>query len=250
MGLYESDHPDVPGMRGLHLFHFALSNCSQRVRLALEEKGLDWQSHHMNLPGNEHLNGDYARIHPGCVVPALVHDGQVVIESNDILGYLEDHFPEPALRPEGADARARMQGMIDASGGFQGVIKVLSHDRIFRPFRQFGDEELALFDREAPPELAAFAHDYAEDGPAWRARVDAAETQLTETLDGFEAALAEAPWLTGEAFGLADVSWVVNHNRLGAAGVDFDAWPRLASWGVRAMARPAFDKAVASYVPG
>ena len=41
MGLYESAHPDVPGMKGLHLFHFVLSNCSQRVRLGLEEKGLD-----------------------------------------------------------------------------------------------------------------------------------------------------------------------------------------------------------------
>ena len=40
MGLYASDHPDVPGMQGLHLFHFMLSNCSQRVRLGLEEKGL------------------------------------------------------------------------------------------------------------------------------------------------------------------------------------------------------------------
>ena len=48
MGLYPSDHPDVPGMRGLHLFHFVLSNCSQRVRLGLEEKGLDWTSHHLS----------------------------------------------------------------------------------------------------------------------------------------------------------------------------------------------------------
>jgi hypothetical protein len=31
MGLYASDHPDVPGMQGLHRFHFMLSNCSQCV---------------------------------------------------------------------------------------------------------------------------------------------------------------------------------------------------------------------------
>jgi len=33
MGLYESDHLDIPGMKGLHLFHFVMSNCSQRARL-------------------------------------------------------------------------------------------------------------------------------------------------------------------------------------------------------------------------
>ena len=56
MGLYQSDHPDIPHMKGLHLFHFVLSNCSQRVRLGLEEKGLEWTSHHLNLPGNEHVS--------------------------------------------------------------------------------------------------------------------------------------------------------------------------------------------------
>lgn len=85
MGLCASDHPDVPGMRGLHLFHFMLSNCSQRVRLGLEEKGLAWTSHHLNLAANEHVTSDYQRINPKGVVPTLVHDGQVVIESNDII---------------------------------------------------------------------------------------------------------------------------------------------------------------------
>jgi glutathione S-transferase len=37
MGLIESANPEVKGLRGLHLYHFFLSNCSQRVRLALEE---------------------------------------------------------------------------------------------------------------------------------------------------------------------------------------------------------------------
>jgi len=236
-------------MRGLHPFHFALSNCSQRVRLALEEKGLAWTSHHLDLPGNEHLTSDYGRINPNRVVPTLVHDGRVVIESNDILGYLEEAFPEPALQPADAAARARMQALIDRSSGFQGVIKVLSHDRIFRPFRKIGPAEIALYEKAESPELAAFMRDYAENGAAWRGRVEAAEAELAETLDCYEAALDEAPWLSGDGYGLADVSWVVNHNRLGAAGVGFDAHPHLASWGVRAMSRPAFVRAVAAYVP-
>ena len=98
MGLYQSDHPDVPGMKGLHLFHFFLSNCSQRVRFGLEEKGLEWTSHHMNLMANEHATPEYQQINPNGVVPTLVHDGQVVIESNDILVYLDERFPERPLR--------------------------------------------------------------------------------------------------------------------------------------------------------
>ena len=64
MGLYASSHPGVPAMKGLHLFHFVVSNCSQRVRFALEEKGLAWQSHHLNLPANEHVSEEYQSLNP------------------------------------------------------------------------------------------------------------------------------------------------------------------------------------------
>ena len=121
MGIFNSDHPDVPGMKGLHLFHFVMSNCSQRVRLGLEEKGLEWTSHHMNLPANEHVSEDYQRINPNGVVPTLVNDGQVVIDSNDILLYLEDHYPDPPLRPSSSDARQAMEDCIAMASQFHGI---------------------------------------------------------------------------------------------------------------------------------
>jgi len=250
MGLYESDHPDVPGMKGLHLFHFVLSNCSQRARLGLEEKGLEWTSHHMNLAANEHVTTDYQRINPNGVVPTLVHDGQVVIESNDILLYLDAHFPEPPLQPTDDDGRGRMNDWIERSSSFQPTIKVLSHELLFRPFRKVGDDEIALYESQhRDPKLAAFLRDYAENGPAWRERVAKANTELAATLDGLEMALGGAPWLSGTRYGLADISWVVNLNRLQQAQVDLSGWARFVEWGERTMARAAFDRAVASYTP-
>jgi glutathione S-transferase len=251
MGLHQSDHPDVPAMKGLHLFHFVLSNCSQRVRLALEEKGLVWTSHHLDLAANEHVSEDYQRINPNGVVPTLVHDGQVVIESNDILTYLDEHFPAPPLRPASLDARSRMDVLIALSSAFQPTIKVLSHERLFRPFRRVDAATVELFrSKHRDPSLVAFMRDYAEDGAAWRERVGKAEVHLESALDRLEAALAEAPFLSGERYGLADISWVVNANRLRQAGVDLSRWPRLDDWALRATARPAFDEAVASYTPG
>ena len=80
-------------LRGLHLYHADRSNCSMRVRMTLEEKALPWTSHHLNLALNEHVTAEYQAINPNGVVPTLVHDGQVVIESNDILLYLEAPAP-------------------------------------------------------------------------------------------------------------------------------------------------------------
>jgi len=250
MGLYDSPSPEVRDLEGLHLYHFVMSNCSQRVRLALEEKGLEWESHHLNLPGREHLTEDYQRINPKGVVPTLVHDGVVVIESNDILAYLDDHFPSPPLRPGNLDERARMEERIDAASGAQATIKVLSHELLFRPFRKIGPADLALFEKEhRDKNLVEFMRDYSENGPAWRARFERAQSDLTAALDALDAALDTAPWLSGPNYGLADISWVVNGNRLNQAQVDLAKWPRFQDWTGRAMARPAFDKAVASYTP-
>jgi glutathione S-transferase len=250
MGLYASEHPDVPGMQGLHLFHFMLSNCSQRVRLGLEEKGLAWTSHHVNLATNEHVTSDYQRINPKGVVPTLVHEGQVVIESNDILLHLEEHFPDPPLCPGDAAVRGEMERLLQLAGAFQPTIKALSHELLYRPFRKVGPEVIALYEKQHSDELlVAFLRDYAEAGPAWQARVDEAQRELEATLDTLESALAESAWLSGPDYGLADISWVVNANRLQQAQVDLSGWPHFQDWAQRAIARPSFDRAVVSYQP-
>lgn len=250
MGLYDSPSPEVKPLRGLHLYHFVLSNCSQRVRLALEEKGLPWTSHHMNLPANEHATPEYQAINPNGVVPTLLHDGQVVIESNDILAYLEEHFPEPPLRPRDAGERAAMQERIAEASAIQSAIKALSHELLFRPFRRIGPDELAVFERNhRDRELVAFMRDYAEEGPAWQERVETARGEMEAALDRLESALGESPWLSGAAFGLADVSWVVNAHRLSQAQYPLEARPGFRAWYEKAAARPAFERAVAAYQP-
>lgn len=143
-----------------------------------------------------------------------------------------------------------MERLIEASGRFQSTIKTLSHELLFRPFRKIGDAEIALYERGHPdPVLVEFLRDYAEAGPAWEARVADARRDLEARLDDLEAVLESQPWLSGAEHGLADISWVVNANRLMQAQVDLSSHPNVVAWAKRAMARPAFDRAVASYQP-
>ena len=86
-------------MPALELYHNALSSCSQKVRLVLAEKGLDFESRDVNLVTGEQHAPDYVKLNPNHVVPTLVHDGRVLIESSLINEYLEDAFPKPALWP-------------------------------------------------------------------------------------------------------------------------------------------------------
>lgn len=110
----------VPLLKGVHLFGFDGAPCSQRVCFALAEKGLlrsrsvAWKSfaakdcqsppgsytfRPVSLIRKEHLDPEYAAIQPNLVVPALVHDGQLHIESMDIIAYLDETWPANPLLP-------------------------------------------------------------------------------------------------------------------------------------------------------
>ena len=69
---------EVLSYAGLHLFHSGVSNCSMRVRMVLEEKGLEWESHHLNILKKEHITPEYFGINPAGLVPTLVNDGVVI----------------------------------------------------------------------------------------------------------------------------------------------------------------------------
>ena len=64
MPIIEAKDPTLKNLKGLHLWHGNLSSCSQRVRITLEEKGLKWEGHLVDIPNNEHATEKYQRINP------------------------------------------------------------------------------------------------------------------------------------------------------------------------------------------
>ena len=93
----------------LELYHAGLTTCSKKSRLCLKEKGLPYKSHYIRLEKFEHHTPEYRKLNPNGVVPTLVHDGRVVIESGVINEYLDEVFPEMPLRPADPLTRARMR---------------------------------------------------------------------------------------------------------------------------------------------
>ena len=73
----------------IELYHAHPSTCSQKVRLCLAEKGLDYTSRTVNLRANENLSPAYLALNPNGVVPTMVHDGHVIIDSSVICEYLD-----------------------------------------------------------------------------------------------------------------------------------------------------------------
>ena len=73
----------------LKLYHAKWSLCSQMVRVAMEEKGLSYESNLIKLcdqyPEAENLSPEYLAINPKGIVPSLDLDGEIVTESSNII---------------------------------------------------------------------------------------------------------------------------------------------------------------------
>jgi glutathione S-transferase len=94
----------------LTLYHGRTSVCSIKARLALAEKGVSFDSRVMTLRGDQFDPG-YMQLNPNAVVPTIVHDGRVVIESTVIMHYVDEAFPGPALMPPDLLARSQARMM-------------------------------------------------------------------------------------------------------------------------------------------
>ena len=101
---------EVTDWQGLHLFHFDLSSCSQKVRIVFRELGVSFVPHPINLMRDEQRIDWYLGINPRGEVPVLVHDGVVHTQSNDIIQYIDTHFapPERSFLPASPAERAEM----------------------------------------------------------------------------------------------------------------------------------------------
>jgi len=240
-------------MAVLELHHNALSSCSQKVRLALAEKGLEFTSHEVDLlTGEQHAPG-YVKLNPKHVVPTLLHDGGVLTESTLINEYLDDAFPEPALLPASPAARhaarrwvKRIDDEVHPAAG------VLTY--------AIGARQVALAQppeaREAAiaaipdPDRRAVRRSVIEHGVA-APEFAGALARFVDLLDDMNTALATSPWLTGAAFGLADAAalpYVLRLEHL-AMTKAIDDRTRTADWLARVKARPAYAEAVARWLP-
>jgi glutathione S-transferase len=82
------------------------------VRLALEEKGVEYELVPVDIFAADGVPGWYLEHHPFGRIPAFEHDGFRLFETSAIARYVDEGFAGPALQPSDARARATMNQMI------------------------------------------------------------------------------------------------------------------------------------------
>jgi glutathione S-transferase len=232
----------------LELYHAAISTCSQRVRQALHEKGLEWVDRHLMLNNNEHLSPEYLKLNPNGLVPTLVHDGKAIPDSSVIMEYLEDVFPAKPLRPGDPYEVSRLRAWV------QYIDEVPTAAARYPSFHMVFGKRLRSLSREQMSAVAAprplRKHFFLQMGPSGFSQelLDAAMEQLTQSFDRMEQGLVEGPWLLGKMFSLVDISALPTVVRMEDLGLNhfYEDRPRVAAWYKRIKERPSF---AAAYYP-
>lgn len=263
--------PLVSELEGVHLFGFDLAPCSQRVSFALAEKGLfrERKTHFLdrsrrNLkssPGgyifrnvslikHDNMTESYAAIQPNLVVPALVHDGRLHIESMDIVAYLDEAWPENPLVPVDPAAAALCHELIEQAKDLHVSIRHVtfhwSLGKIGKTDAKTQATAARLQKEGSTDQLAEFYARFNDD------EID--EDEFLGHLRALEAGYAaqEArlrsdgrPFLTGDTFSSADIIWAIKVLRLSECCYPLARnFPLLNRWFEAVRARPGFQDGV------
>ena len=233
----------------LELYHAGLTTCSKKARLCLREKGLPYKSHYMRLDKFEHHAPEYLKLNPNGIVPTLVHDGNVVIESGVINEYVDEVFPEMPLRPADALSRARMRVFCKMADEYAlPATRVPTWTRT--KATQLKAMSEAQFDRvvQETPLVDHRLKLQALKGEGFTQKeFDEAYGRMDYVFDRCETALAEGAHLAGAAYTLADIAilpYVFAFNLVRPELMT--SHPRTKAWYDRVMARPAVK---ATYQP-
>ncbi|HKS56994.1 MAG TPA: maleylacetoacetate isomerase [Steroidobacteraceae bacterium] len=95
----------------MKLYTFFRSSAAFRVRIALNLKGLQYESLPKAFARNEHRAPEYLALNPQGLIPALATDGVVLSQSLAIIEYLNERHPTPPLLPDDPIDRARVRSM-------------------------------------------------------------------------------------------------------------------------------------------
>ena len=265
------ENPITPQLSGLHLFHFDGAPCAQRVRFALGEKGLargrevafdsiapqalagengKWVSRVVSLAKKAHVTPAYAQIHLNMVVPALVHDADLYLESMDIIEYLDNAFGGARLAPEEPTLRAATMERVEQAKVLHLSIRYVSfHWGLGRLAMLNAKEQdkLKYLASNGPDgeNLVAFYDGYSNNGIP-REIFDGHLQKLYAAFEDVDAQLVDGrKFLMSDDVTIADAFWCMKILRLIEFGYPFAAQhPQLFAWFKRMESRPSFQSEV------
>jgi glutathione S-transferase len=233
-------------MSELVLFNAPQSTCSQRARFVLQAKGLAFEERKLDLFAGDQLKPEYLAINPNGVVPSLMHDGKVVIDSSVIMEYLDEVFPQPErLVPDDPVERAKMRALMRFIDEVPAAaIRVPSYNLAFLPtFQAMSEEEFRAL-ADSKPLRKEFLLTMGRTGFSEKEMTSSME-RLAKSVRRMDDAIRASggPFMLGRLT-LADIAImpvIVRLDDINLASM-WDAHPAVATWLAAIRAHPAYAR--------
>jgi glutathione S-transferase len=192
------------------LYHDVPSSNCDRVKIALAEKGLNWDGIRVRLANREQKRPEFLKLNPYGKIPVLVEDGKVLFESCIINEYLDEKYPNPPLMPKDPYLRGHGRVLIDYALNYAHAPYWDLRGEMRKPAAE-RDEKI----------------------------VDEKRRSLRELLQYLENALGEQAFFLGE-LSLTDIAILPRLLRAETYGaLPTPSLPRLGAWLERMKARPS-----------
>ncbi len=227
------------------LYNAPQSTCSQRVRFVLNSKEIKFEEKKLDLFSGDQLKPEYLKINPNGVVPALVHDENIILDSSVIIEYLDDIFPDVSLfTPKSPALRAKMRWMIRYIDEIPTpAIRFPSYNLAFLPhFKSMQEDEFIAL-ANSKPLRKEFLLSMGRTGFS-KADMDQAMDKLSRAVVRMNEWIEESggPWLMGDKISLADIAIMPVIVRMDDINLD-SAWksfPNIKLWLENIKKEPAF----------
>ena len=244
----------------LELYHHGSSVCAAKVRFALDEKGIkDVKMHYIDVLKGDQFDPEYVKLNPKAVVPTLVLDDKVIVESTVICEYLNDVFPAVLLVPNDAYDRAQMrlwtkavdESLHPACGEFtfvcchRHIVLRLPEAELEEFLRSTPTQSVTNKWKERKKEIVRLGF----DAPGIEHTIRLYDTYLHKMED----VLSGRKWVACDTFSLADVGLTPYVNRLDMLSMS-GMWtggrlPNVEDWFNRIKSRPTFKRSFLDWCP-
>jgi maleylacetoacetate isomerase len=200
------------------LYSFFRSSAAYRVRIALNFKGIDFETApvHLVKDGGHNKSAEFRAVNPQMRVPVLVtSDGEVLIQSLAIIEYLEETRPQPPLLPKDPIARAHVRALAEVIAC---DIHPLNNTSPLRYLKNSMNQEQSAID--------TWYHHWIITG-----------------FEALEQLVTPGPYCCGSEVTIADVCLVPQVNNARRLKVPLERFPKIVGIDRACLALPAFDRA-------
>tara|TARA_B100001029_G_scaffold22387_1_gene15253 strand:- start:317 stop:1165 length:849 start_codon:yes stop_codon:yes gene_type:complete len=242
---------EILDWKGLHLLHFRGSSCSQKIRIYLNLKNIDWTSHNINLAAGKNYSDWFLGINPKGLIPVLIDDGHVEIESNDILEYLEKKFPEKPLSPQ--NSQIQIKELLKEEDDLHEDIRNIAYRYMFGGLGKKNLKDLKNFEKykslnknldQLKMKEVKFYKNFSKEGITDKA-VRNSLSKFCICYEKYESCLNNHEYLIGDKLSLLDIAWFIYSYRLFISGFPFeDRFPNVSRWFLSLYSREDFFKEV------